>query len=325
MSFKDIQGQDRAIAFLQSSIENGRISHAYIFYGPNGVGKKLAAVNFAKAVNCLGEPDAREASFAQPCDSCIPCRKANSSNHPDLMVLKPEKDGSSIPIDDIRALIKDANLKPYEAKKKFYIIDEASAMKEESSNAFLKTLEEPPSDSVFIMIAENLRKLPATIVSRSQVVKFFPLKTGEIRDILVNQHNIESRKAHVLSCLSAGRLGDALKYADEEFFTRREKVIAALENRTFFESDFDKLSKADLKIYLTILLTWYRDILITKAGQSDGPEVINIDRKDAILSEAAKTGFDKLEQMIKQIVSTYSFVEQNANPKLAMAALGVSV
>jgi DNA polymerase-3 subunit delta' len=316
VSFKDIQGQDRAIAFLKSSIENGRIPHAYIFYGPGGVGKKLAAVNFVKAVNCLGSPDNR------PCDSCIPCRKVDSSNHPDVMILKPEKDGGSIPIDDVRALIKDANLKPYEAKKKFYIIDEADGMKEEAANALLKTLEEPPSDSVFILIAESLRKLPSTIVSRSQAVKFFPLKTLEVKDILVKHHNIESQKAHVLSYLSAGRLGDALKYADEAFFARREKVMAALEDRTFFEWDFDKLSKADLKTYLTILLTWYRDILITRAG---GPEVVNIDRKDAIIAEAARTGFDRLDRMIRQVISTYSFVEQNANPKLAMAALGVSV
>jgi DNA polymerase III subunit delta' len=319
VSFKDIQGQDRAISFLKSSIENGRIPHSYIFYGPGGVGKKLAAVNFAKALNCLGAPDGR------PCDSCVPCRKADSSNHPDLMILKPEKEGGSIAISDVRALIKDANLKPYEAKKKFYIIDEADGMKEEAANALLKTLEEPPSDSVFILIADSLKKLPATIVSRSQVVKFFPLRTDEVKDILVKRYDVDPDKAHVLSHLSAGRLGDALKYADEEFFAKRDKVMTALANRTFFESDFDKLSKADLKIYLTLLLTWYRDILITKALGGEGPEVVNIDRKDAILSEAAKTGFDRVEQMIRQIVSTYSFVEQNVNPKLAMAALGVSV
>ncbi len=316
MSFKDIQGQDRAISFLNSSIENGRISHAYIFYGPCGVGKKLAAVNFAKAVNCRGD------SVAKPCDACLQCKKADSSNHPDISLLKPEKEGGSIAVSDVRALIKDASLKPYEAKKKFYIIDEADGMKEEAANALLKTLEEPPSDSVFILIAESLRKLPATIVSRSQAVKFFPLRADEVKDILVKRYNVDPDKAHVLSRLSAGRLGDALKYADEEFFAKREKVMAALANRTFFESDFDKLSKADLKMYLSILLTWYRDILITKA---DWSEVINIDRKDAILSEAMATGFDKVEQMIRQIVFTYSFVEQNANPKLAMAALGVSI
>lgn len=324
MSFEDIRGQDRAISFLKGSIESGRMSHAYIFYGPGGIGKKLVAMNFAKALNCLGG-----ASEARPCDACVPCRKADSFNHPDILLLKPEKEGGSIAIDDIRTLIRDANLKPYESKKKFYIIDEANGMKEEAASALLKTLEEPPSDSVFILIVENLRKLLATIVSRSQVVKFFPLSINEVKDILVKDHDVEPSKAHLLSHLSAGRLGDALEYADEEFFSKREKVLAALAERTFFESDFDKLSKGDLKIYLSILLTWYRDILISKTlsaeGQPEGPELINIDRKDIILAEAARVGFDSVELMIRRIVSTYSFLEQNANPKLAMAALGLSV
>jgi DNA polymerase-3 subunit delta' len=321
VSFKDIQGQDRAVTFLRGSIESGRISHAYIFYGPDGIGKKLTAMNFAKALSCSAANEAGGVNFARSCDACISCRKIDSSNHPDVSVLRPEKEGGSIAIDAVRALIKDANLKPYEAKKKVYIIDEADGMKEEASNAFLKTLEEPPSDSVFILIAESLRRLPATIVSRSQVVKFFPLRVDEVKDILIKLYGVDESKAHVLSHLSAGRLGDAVKYADEVFFAKREKVIAALADRTFFESDFDKLSKTDLKVYLAILLTWYRDILVAKSG---GPEVVNIDRKDAIIAEAAKTGFDRLEQMIGQIISTYSYVEQNANPRLAMAALGIS-
>ncbi len=326
MSFKDIRAQDKAVSFLQGSIASGRMSHAYIFYGPGGIGKKLVAMNFAKAVNCLDEP---AADVARPCDACVSCRKIDSSNHPDLMVLKPEKEGGSIAIGDVRALIRDASLKPYESRKKFYIIDEASSMKEEVLSALLKTLEEPPSDSVFILIAESLGKLPGTIVSRSQVVKFFPLSINEIKDILVKAHGIEPVKAHVLAHLSAGRLADALEYADEGFFSKREKVMAALADRTFFESDFDKLSKADLKTYLSILLTWYRDILVAKTrpteGRPEGPEFINIDRKDTILAEVTSAEFDSLERMIRQIVSTCFFLEQNANPKLAMAALGVSI
>jgi len=318
VSFKDIKGQDRAISFLKGSIETGRMSHAYIFHGPSGVGKKLTAVNFAKAVNCLG-------GGASSCDACASCRKSDSSNHPDLSILKPEKEGSAIGIDAVRALIKDVGLKPYEGKKKFYIIDEASSMKEEAQNALLKTLEEPPSDSVIILIAESLGRLFPTIVSRSQAVKFFPLRIDEVRDILVEKYGVEAPKAHILAHLSSGRLGEALRYRDEEFFAKRDRVITALADRTFFESDFDKLTKADLKIYLNILLTWYRDILVAKAGGVDGPEVVNIDRKEAILAEAAGTGFDRLDRMIRQVISTNSFVEQNVNPKLAMAALGVSI
>lgn len=318
MSFKDIKGQDRAISFLKGSMASGRISHAYIFYGPGGVGKKLAALNFAKAANCLG-------ADADGCDACASCKKIDSSNHPDVLLLKPEEEGGAIGIDDVRALIKDASLKPYEARKKFYIIDDADRMKEEAQNAILKTLEEPPSDSVLILIAESPGRLRSTITSRCQAVKFFALGAEDVKEILVKKHGVDAAKAHILSCLASGRPGEALRYKDEEFFARRDRVVTALANGTFFESDFDKLSKADLKAYLNILLTWYRDILIAKTGLDGGPEVMNIDRKDAVMAEAANIGFDRLYDIIRQVVSTSYFVEQNANPKLAMAALALSI
>lgn len=174
MSFEDIRGQDRAISLLKGSIASGRMSHAYIFYGPGGIGKSLVAMNFAKALNCLGDSESR------PCDACAPCKKADASNHPDILLLKPEKEGGSIAIDDVRALIKDASLKPYESRKKFYIIDEASSMKEEAASALLKTLEEPPSDSVFILIVENLKKTPCydSITQPGGKVLSFKYKRG---------------------------------------------------------------------------------------------------------------------------------------------------
>jgi len=319
VSFRDIKGQDRAISFLKGSMEAGRISHAYIFYGPGGIGKRLTAVNFAKAVNCRGE------GGEKPCDACPSCRKIDSSNHPDFFLLKPAKEGSAISIDDVRALIKDIGLKPYEGRKKFYVIDGASSMREEAQNAFLKTLEEPPSDSVIILIAENLGRLFSTIVSRSQTVKFFPLSTGDVKDALMNGYGMDATKAHVLAHISSGRLGEALKYRDESFFAKREKAMASLEKGTFFESDFDKLTKPDLKIYLNILLTWYRDILVSKAGGANGPGIVNIDRKETIAGEAEKMGYDRLERMIRQVISTIYCAEQNVNPKLAMAALGTTI
>jgi DNA polymerase-3 subunit delta' len=295
-----------------------RISHAYIFYGPEGVGKALAASHFAKAVNCAA------AEAARPCGECPSCRKADSSNHPDISVLKPRK-GASVGIDDIRALIKDVGMKPYEGRKKFYIIDDAHGMKEEASNALLKTLEEPPSDSVIILISDSLGSLLSTIVSRSQTVKFFPLRADEIRDILVKRHGIEPSRAHVASRLASGRLGEAIRFSDDAFFVRREKALDELAKGTFFESDFEKLTRPDLGALLSIALTWYRDALIAKAVGTDHPSLINIDRKDAIAGEARRLGADDLHKAIRCVVSTLGFIQMNANPKLAMAALGVEI
>ncbi|MBI5144122.1 MAG: DNA polymerase III subunit delta' [Candidatus Omnitrophica bacterium] len=316
MSFKDIKGQDSAIRFLNGALENNRVSHAYIFLGPSGVGKKLTALNFAKALNCKSE--------TRPCDNCISCKKINNLNHPDIFLLKQDEKSLSIKIDKVREMIWSIGLKPYEGKKKVYIIDGADFMTQESSNALLKTLEEPPSESVLILIAEDLGTLFRTIVSRSQIVRFFPLRTEAIEEILVKVYKIDSVKAHILSHLACGSLGNALEFKDEGLFDKRSALLAGLSNNTFFDSDFDGVSKDDLKLYLGLMLAWYRDILITKIGLGDSA-LINIDRIDAIVSQAKRLDYDHIDSAIREVISTTAFLDQNANAKLAMGALGMKI
>ncbi|MFA6609671.1 MAG: DNA polymerase III subunit delta' [Candidatus Omnitrophota bacterium] len=318
MSFKNIKGQDSALKFLKGTLENNRISHAYIFLGPSGVGRKLAALNFAKAANCPG------AIGYDACDQCPSCRKIDASNHPDVFILRPEKESSAIKIEKVRELIKDIGLKPYEGRKKVYIIDGADLMKHEASAAILKTLEEPPTDAIIILLAENLGSLLRTIVSRSQVVRFYPLGAREVEDILVKEYSIEDKKAHILSHLFSGRLGEALKYKDEEFFTKRLTLIEGLAGMTFFESDFEKISKEDLKMYLGMMLSWYRDIMARKFGAGD-EQLINADKVEMIRREADSLNAGYLGGVIDQIISTGSFLDQNANPKLAMSMLAAKI
>ena len=188
MSFDGIKGQDRAVSFLKGSISGGRIAHAYIFYGARGVGKKLSALEFAKAVNCASPGE-------RPCRLCPSCAKIGSSSHPDVSVITPAAGSQSLGIDGIRSLISDISLKPYEARKKIYIIDEADSLTEEASNALLKTLEEPPTDSVIILIAEKLQHILPTIISRSQTVRFFALAAETVERILVKDRGLEAGAA----------------------------------------------------------------------------------------------------------------------------------
>ena len=319
MSFKDIRGHSRPIDFLKRSLENDTLSHAFIFFGPSGIGKKLVALNLAKAINCMAEKSAR------PCDACAPCKKIGSANHPDIFLIQPEKEGASIKIDTIRDLIKDIGLKPYEARKKAYIIDEAETMTPDAQNALLKTLEEPPSESVLVLVTENMDALLPTIVSRSQVIRFFPLAIEEVKDALVSMHEVDEARAHVLAHLSSGRIGEALRYKDAHFFEKRSKVIKGLIAKTFFDADFDGLSRKDMKLYLYIMLTWYRDILVAKSAPGAVSTLVNIDSTDAITAAAKSMAFDKVDAIIKQIIATNSFLDQNANPKLAMSTLGLLV
>ena len=319
MSFENIKGQSSAVDFLKSSIENDRVSHAYMFIGPSGIGKKLTAVNFAKALNCLSP------KHSGPCDACAQCKKIDASNHPDFAVFSPAKEDSSLSIDKVRALTRDIGLKPYEGRKKVYIIDSANSMTQEAQNALLKTLEEPPSDSVLILIAENVNAIFSTIQSRVKRVRFFPLASDEVARILVDNYKLDAKRAQVLSGISSGELGKALKYEKEGFFEKRGRIIDSLVSGSFADSDLEGFSKSDLRLALDVMLTWYRDILIAKAGACTRAALVNIDKADIIDAEAKKTGFKELNNMISQVISTCSFLDQNVNPKLAMGVLGLNL
>ena len=318
MPFAGFKGQEAAVNFLKNSLKKNRLSHAYIFFGPGGVGKMLAALNFAKTLVC------KNAVSYEPCGKCPACLKVDRKNHPDVFILKPDKEGGSIKIDEVRQLIKNMYLKPFEAAKKIYIIDEAQEMKHEAANALLKTLEEPPPDAVIILITDNLKSLFHTIVSRCQVVRFFPLKVREVKEILMKEHSIDEVKAHVLSCLSSGRLGEALKYKDEDIFGRRDLVISQVSKASPSGPSFDDVPKEKLTLYLDILLGWFRDILNIKAG-ADESILINIDKKNLIYEEAKRLTFGYLEGVIDNIVATFGYLDQNANPKLAMSVLAIKI
>lgn len=318
MSFRDIKGQNSAIEFLKSYIVNDKVSHAYMFIGPAGVGKKLAAINFAKALNCLDPKDGNS------CDNCAQCKKIDASNHPDVLTFAPDKENSSFGIDKIRAVTKDISLKPYEGRKKVYILDSADSMTQEAANALLKTLEEPVSDSVLILIVQNINSIFSTVQSRAKRVRFFPLPAGEIRKILTDNYKVDEKRADLLSRISSGELGKALKYNDASFFEKRSRIIDGLRNGALLDSDFDGFSRSDLRLALDIILTWYRDILITKTGLNQSA-LINIDKSDLIQSEAKRSSFDGLNSIIDQVILTGSFLDQNVNPKLAMGVLGINI
>lgn len=320
MSFNNIIGHDDTVKFLLRAIKNDKVAHAYIFSGPLGVGKASVALNFAKALDCTGGAD------QIPCDHCASCKKIDASGHPDVRIAGPAKGNVSIGIEDIRGVMKDVQLKPYEGRKKAYIIDGAERLTHQAQGALLKTLEEPSPDTVIMLITDKMEVLLPTIVSRAEVVKFFPLKKGDVRDILIKKYGVDVARAHILSGLLSGRLGEAVRRnSDERFFERRSRVIEGLIDKTFFDSEKEKPSREDIGLELDIMLTWFRDILITKASPDGGLDIINVDRKETIAREAKKLNFEYLDRVIREIIATGSNLDANANTKLAMSVLGMEV
>ncbi len=317
MSFKDIKGEGSAIAFLKNAASNGRVAGAYIFLGPSGCGKKLTAVNFAKLLNCDASVE------GEPCEKCGSCIKINSSSHPDVLVLEKEEKKAEFGIDIVFEAIRSVSLKPYEARKKVYIIDDADLMSEPAQNAVLKTLEEPPQDVVLILMVEDIQTMPATIKSRSQIVKFFPMPAADIENILRHDHKVDAKDARILARLSLGSIGRALDNSKNGFLEKRSMVIDGLRNRNIFDSDFKKMERDDFAGLLDIMLSWYRDVLVTKAYAGKGADILNTDKTDEINREAKRLSFEYLDNAVNAVADAKDNLNRNANPKLTMNVLGI--
>jgi len=218
MKFSSIEGHEKSIRTLQRAIANNALAHAYLFSGQAGIGKKKAAFALAAAVNCLN---------ARPeggCGECPSCRKVDTLGHPDVHVLVP--DGDEIKIDQIRQVQADFALKPFEGAKKVLIVDNAESMNAAASNAFLKTLEEPPGDALIILITAMPQGLLPTIRSRCQEIMFHPLPRNTLARALVQRRGLSEEDAWFIAALAQGSMGRGLEMDIAAEKAAREEVAA---------------------------------------------------------------------------------------------------
>jgi len=222
MNFSSIIGHDRAVTILQRAIANGTLAHAYLFAGEPGIGKRMTALALAAALNCASSgPDGG-------CGSCPSCRRIEAGSHPDVHLLVP--DGNEIKIDQVRQAQADLSLKAFEGARKVMIVDDAADMNAAAANAFLKTLEEPPGDSLIILVTARPQGLLDTIRSRCQAIAFQPLSRRTLAAILRERRGLGEEDAWFIAALSRGSVGRALEMdADEEKRTRDE--LAAVTER----------------------------------------------------------------------------------------------
>ena len=348
MSFNNILGQERAKKILINSLIKGNISHAYIFAGPEEVGKKLTALTFAKALNCInGKEDC--------CEECLSCKKINSLNYPDLIIIRKgdentktntisdikrnfgdenedkDKESKSIKIGAIRELQRRLSLKPYEGKRKVAIIDNAEDMIAASSNAFLKTLEEPPGETVIILITSNTHSLLPTVVSRCQVIKFNPLSDEHIKEILIKNYKFSENDASTLSSLSKGRLGSALSMDYESFCKFREDALKLLGSSikgdlkyVFTESKKLSSDKDKLPQFLDLVADLLRDAVAIKGIGTD-ENVINKDVSDKIRGFSDGLHIHNILNMVDSVQQTKSLLDRNANHQLAIEVMMLNI
>ena len=224
MAFRDVVGHQRPVAILRRAIAAGRVHHAYLFTGIEGIGKRLVAVAVAKVLNCLeGRDDA--------CEECAVCRRIEGGVHPDVMTIVP--DGDRIKVEQIRDLQQVLALKPFEAGQRVVIVDGAERLTEGAANAFLKILEEPPPATVIILVVAGVESLPPTVSSRCHRVSFYPLGTRALREVLARHLSGEDLELAVE--VAAGSPGRGMRMdRDTVMLLRRygaEAYAASLSDR----------------------------------------------------------------------------------------------
>lgn len=312
-------GQDLAKTILKNALAQQRLSHAYLFIGEEGLGKDRTAFEFTKAINCQENDN-------DSCDYCISCRKANNKNHPDIKEIYP--DGAFIKIDQIRKLQQEILYKPYESKKKVYIIHQADKMNTQAANSLLKTLEEPPSYAIIILITNNLNKLLPTIISRCQLIRFQLVADKVIRGSLIKNYNLSEEDAELFTTLAGGRYEIALEWVEniDKIEERKDilKIAHSLKDLTRIES-FEFVQKLlderdKLNLILDIILTWYRDLLMVKLGQNKS--LINVDYYDKLRDEAKEWRVEGIEGIISLIQEANNVINNlNVNLQLTLEVL----
>lgn len=324
MIFDDIVGQKNVVTNIKNAIKYGRTAHAYLFCGPDGVGKSTAASIFAAAVNC-------KAKMLDPCGRCSSCIKAQSGNHPDIIHFRPRKHSGSkesIAVDDIRDLQMDMLKKPYEDGKKVYIIHDAQKMTEQAQNALLKTLEEPPEHTLIIMLADNMYSLLKTIMSRCQILKFTRAPERDIERYLIDKMSIPKEEAKYISAFSDGILGKAMDFIEDEQFKNTRNEVIDLAAGLYKCDKFIALSKADYFLQnreridniLDVMMSFFRDMLIYKECGDKGL-IINLDKENIIQREYSKYTTDSLYNIIDCIKKTAGSMKYNINFQLAIEAM----
>ena len=326
-----VYGQDPVIRQLDADLKSGHPAHAYLLVGPPHVGKMTLALNLAQAVNCLDAP-------GPPCGVCVQCIRIAQGHHADVRILAlgpSEAEGPTrtvIGISDVRDVLRQINLKPFEGAHTVIIVDGAERMSEEAANAFLKSLEEPPPQVLFLLLTADEEALLPTIRSRCRRLLLRPLPKEQMIETLMKEHQADPQEAEKLFRLSRGCLGWAvtalaeddgpLAWRETELdrlnATSESGLLARFNHANELASLFQRDREA-AKETLYLWLRWWRDLLLIKEEGED--YVGNIDRISELRLQAAQLTTGQIITFTRRLLDTLEALDRNASARLALEVL----
>lgn len=314
----DLIGHKEQLEKLRTALASGQLAHAYLFSGVEGIGKKLAALEFVRTLFC-GNRDLQ----GMPCGTCIQCQKIGHGTHPDVFRLEVMEEKKDIIIDQTRELQASIQMHPLEGKYKVVIIDNAELMNQAAANSVLKTLEEPPENTVFFLITSRLNMLLPTIVSRCQKMFFSPPPEADSIKLIKERLEVDEAKARLLYTLTCGSIGGALNFPEEMV----AEVIAGLKilwqgtspkEILALSEKWGKGDDADPLNVLTVLMSIYRDIYVAK---TTGKPTMFSELKREIEKAASSLSQDSLQRKLSAIQSAQQDAETTYNKQLMFEQL----
>jgi len=333
--YSHIMGHERQIEQLERARCADRVAHAYLFHGPEGVGKEIAARAFAAALNCTSDGEV-------PCGECTNCRKIAAGSHPDVRLLASEEElvergiieaekrrspSAQIRNEQLDELADLFRHKPYLGSWKIVIVVDAHKLNTFSQNRFLKTLEEPSSDSVIILISSQPELLLPTVRSRCQALAFGAVSRSSITEYLTSRFDLDPRRAAVLAAMAQGSLGRAVALVDGDFLDMRDILADAL--GSLDKSDVEQLlalaeehgrDRASVLQVLEMMELWCRDLLLARLGVG-GDLLVNLDCASRIEEDSRALSPRRLMRWTEEIKRIRVAMKVHLNPRLALESL----